>query len=248
MDETKNSPVDGSNLTGEATPISSVEIADQWGGRMPPVTEGQTNGGEIPEAVKPSTISEIRDSRGTLFDPLKHANENGVPKKNKHGNFYSAGLGKHGKTKGPTSAPLMTEKARPATGDIANERGNPTFADAPSASSSPMHSATTAPDEFEVMAELVLQTAYGPAMALFSADVRPDESEHAALKQAWATYFRVKGVKDVSPGWGAALTTAAVFFRKTEKPTVRERIALYAMKIKTAFLKKKAEIAKPAQL
>lgn len=235
MPENEKTPLDGVNLEGEATPISSVEIAEQWGGRMPPITEGQSKGPEIPAPLAtPEVQTVIRDSRGTLFDPLKHAHENGTPKKNKHGNFYSAGLGKHGKTKLPGSAPLMTEKAKPATGDAAAERGNPSFADTPSA---PMHSTTTPPDEFEVMAELVLQTAYGPAMALFSSDVRPDESEHAALKQAWATYFRVKGISDVSPGWGATLTTAAVFFRKTEKPTVRERIAFYAQKLKGAFKK-----------
>ncbi len=239
MDETKNSPVDG--LAGEATPISSVEIADQWGGRMPPITEGQTNGPEIAAPKAPEIIQEIRDARGTLFDPRKHASDNGRPKTNKHGNFYSAGLGKHGKTKETASAPLFTEKAKPATGDIQSERGNPTFSES---APSPMSSGISAPDEFEVMAELVLQTSYGPLMALFSEEVRPDKDEHAALKQAWSVYFRTKGISEVSPAWGAALTSVAVFVRKTERPTVRERLTLYALKIKSAFMKKKAEIVK----
>ena len=206
--------------------VSADEIIAPLGERMPPLTEGQTKESAPPDSPK---FERPKDASGTEFDPENHAvDENGTPKKNFKGNFYSnkQGRGRKGK--------VSTESTTPAP-----DRGAPSFNVPGGAPVDPNLGKEATPDEYDMMAEVYLQSAYGPLMIALSESMRPDVEQHKALKQSLSAYLRYKKATELSPGWGFAVTAAAVFVAKTAEPSVKERLAMWGVRIKGWFGKKK---------
>ncbi len=220
--------------TETAALVSAQELTAPLAERMPPVTPGQGDSQAPAPEVKPAApVPEgpaVYDSRRIKFSPARHqANADGTPVKNRKGNFvlkadYRQAHGQRplvGKTAGPTPAPA--------------ERPPATFG---GESPSPGLVPPAGPDEYELMAEVYLQSSYGPMMLAFTPEVRPDHEEHAALKQSLAALLRKKQSKELDPAWAFGLTATAVFVRKTQNPTVKERLVLYWIKVRAAFGKK----------
>ena len=210
--------------------VSADEIIAPLGERMPPLTEGQTK--EAAPAEQPKT-EELVDRKGVKFDPAIHAvDETGKPKTNFIGNFYSNKQGRGAKGKkidGSSDAPKPLDRPAPSF----NVPGGSSLTVDPNLGKEPT------PDEFDMMAEVYLQSAYGPLMLTFSEAMRPDNEQHKALKQSLAAWLRYKKATELSPGWGFAVTAAAVFVAKTAEPTVKERIAMWTIRIKGWFKKEK---------
>jgi hypothetical protein len=210
--------------------VSADEIIAPLGERMPPLTEGQTKEAAQPEQLK---SEKIFDARGVEFNPAEHmADENGNPKKNFKGNFYSNKQGRGDKGKKidtPSDVPKSPDRAPPSF----NVPGGSSPTVDPNLGKEPT------PDEFDMMAEVYLQSAYGPLMLTFSEAMRPDNEQHKALKQSLAAWLRHKKATELSPGWGFAVTAAAVFVAKTAEPTVKERLAMWSIRIKSWFKKEK---------
>lgn len=213
-----------------AETVDAGQLVAPLGERMPPVTDGATAPEEKPpsEAGPASPSPQVwRDARGTLFDPANHAtNEDGTPKTNKFGNFYSKAVGQKGKI--PGARPTATPRPPPS---FAISSGGPM--PAPGANDDEMTA-----DSFDGMAEVYLQSSYGPAMLLFSEEVKPDKDEHAALRQALAAVLRKRQATELSPEWTFGLLAIAIIVKKTEKPRVRERLALWWLKVKGLFGRK----------
>jgi len=227
MNETKTEEP----VNGNAAPVTADEIIAPLGERMPPVTEGQTSE-PLPTAQKVEVVTEQPkgnpqiDDKGIAFNPEKHAvDENGNPKKNKFGSFYSKNVGQKGKLDGINSIQGTPQRSAPSFNVPGSEQAKVVE--------------TPQVDEYEMMAEVYLQSAYGPAMIAFTEHARPDKEQHAALKQSLAAWLRHKKAKELSPGWGFAVTAAAVVVAKSEHPAVKERGLTWLNKIKGWFNKDK---------
>lgn len=169
------------------------------------------------------------------FNPAEHmADENGNPKKNFKGNFYSNKQGRGDKGKKSDSP------AEPQKSVLGFDRPPPSF-NVPGGSpmADPNLGKEPVPDEYDMMAEVYLQSAYGPLMIALSESMRPDQEQHKALKQSLAAWLRYKKATELSPGWGFAVTAAAVFVAKTAEPSVKERLAMWGTRIKGWFKKEK---------
>lgn len=164
-----------------------------------------------------------KDSKGVSFDPAKHkAAANGTPMVNKNGEYYPKHLGRAPdatKKANPPPRPTFAGQATQPTGEA--RRIDPTLEDLPPGE-----------DQYTMQAEVFLQMGYGPIVALFTADAKPDPDQHLALKQSLGAWLRVKKLKDIPPGAAFALCAIGVFMSKLEKPTVRERAAMVYLRAK----------------
>ncbi len=215
----------GDTPDSQVTQTTAEELVAPLADRMPPVTESAETVSSAP--VEPAVVRP-QDDGGTPFDPDRHAvDEFGNPRKNRSGRYYSKLLGKKGEGKGGAAGKKSeTVRAQP-TFNV--DDGSP----APSGENGPVQ------DQYDAMAEVYLQSAYGPLIVGFTDEARPDEQEHAALKIALANYLRFKQATELSPGWGLSATIAAVLVRKSAKPKVKERIALLYIRVKDWFAKRK---------
>ncbi len=230
MNTTEQNPpvIDPAKSTPGITTISASDLTAPLAGAMPDPTE------HAGESMTSEPV-EYRDSRKTLFDPEKHATKpDGTPAKNKHGNFYSKGVGKHG----PSKPAQPSAPTRPAPVN----RPPPTFAGQPAPDGSGQPADFTdltgeasriplGPDAFELQAEAYLLTSYAPLMALFTAEVRPSDEEHVMLKQALANWFRkMKRVPEINEGLTFGMCAMGVFAHKLGKPSVREKWEMYKLR------------------
>ncbi len=237
MPEAPTPPAAPASLPTETVTVESITapLAE----RMPPITPGTNStpapGTEsapaapaAPASVPAYTGPAVYDSRGIKFSPVRHQMDaGGNPIKNTKGNFilrpeYRKAHQIAGGTQAASPAPT-------------GERGPATFG---GASSTPGKESVTGPDEYDLQAEVYLQSGYGPLMLAFSPAVRPDAEQHAALKQSLAALLRKKQTKELDPAWAFGLTAVAVFVVKTQEPTVKERVVLYWLKVKGFFSRK----------
>ncbi len=206
--------------------VTAADLAAPLAERMPDVTAETETAALAPSVPRasfdsPPPDTAPKDSRGVRFNPEKHAaNEDGTPRKNKHGNFYPKGLGKHGAAKIRANTSPAPSEEMPA----------PTF-NAPGSAPRPADPNLSAFDEYDAAAEIYLLSAYGPLIVAFSEHVRPDATEHAALKTAVANYLRVKQISEPSPGWSLFFVATAVAVKKSAIPEVRERAAAIGAKL-----------------
>ena len=209
-------------------PVSASDL-------VTPLTEGMpepTNSpmGENPEGVEtleaspePATASPAPavfqagqvDSRGTVFDPVKHmSDETGRPKTDSNGNFYSKNIGRKRKAQG---------------GQVEGSEREPSFEttfdrEAPSAPSS-----IASLDRFDLAAELYCRTGYGVAVTAFSDEGwQPEnDSEHRALKSAVANYLRVKNQEDLPPGLALGFAVAAYAGKRVTRPKTADKLKAF---------------------
>ena len=209
-------------VESKATPISADELVSPLASRMPPVTDGQ-----VKESAPIVQSIELKDARGKVFDPAFHAaDENGKPKFFKGKYFYSKNLGKHGGRK-------------PNEINFANtERPAPMFAESPGEQSAVGERKENVTDQYDLAAEVYLQSGYGPLIIALGDKIRPDAEEHGALKQSLAAWLRFKQATELSPAWGFAICATAVFVKKTAEPTVCEKLILWWIRIRCWFKKK----------
>ncbi len=190
------------------------------GERMPPVTESAESPPLSPNSPgegSPPTrahLPPLRDARGTLLGERHLLDAAGNPVKNRRGNFMIK--------------PEYRESHQ-KRGDFSGGQ-NPGPRAAPSFNTSPANDGATQrdpnlriEDEYDLAADVYLQTAYGPVIIAFSEQARPDAGDHTALKVSLANYLRLKQIKEPSPGWGFLLTLVAVIVKKSAIPEVRER-------------------------
>lgn len=225
--ETPTEPING--VESAAVAVAEVNAADlvaPLGERMPPVTETTGDSTPPPEPSKAFPV----DGKGRRFDPETHAaNDDGTPKLDKNGLFYPKNIGRK---KGDKS---VANNFKPV-----GERPPPSFADGTGGPlADPNAPKGSGADEYDLMAEVYLQSAYGPLMIAFSEAMRPNGEQHAALKQSLAAWLRFKQAKELSPGWGFSVTAAAVFVAKTNEPEVKERMTLWASKVRGWFKRDK---------
>lgn len=219
--------------------VTAETLVEPLAGAMPEPTAGS----EIPlEPEKP------KDSRGVEFDPDKHkTRDDGSPATDKHGNYYSNKTGVYQRKGGrpPAQAPNPV-------------RPKPTFAGAPAGTQpaagitgeatpfNPNNDPVT--DQYFLLADVYLQTGYGPLMLMMGAEIRPTTEEHLALRESLAAWLRSIRATEFSPGLAFTMTAAGVFISKFEKPTVREKAALTWLRLKqlwARFTGKKTETKTP---
>lgn len=215
--ETEAAEVTSRRKISTAAPVGAAELVAPLAGSMPQPTNAAPPADQASGPADPAITRQFKDKRGTLFDPAKHkADENGRPLRNKNGLFYPKDLGR------------PTEPEKPS------DRPPPTFSEGAGA---PLGALPPAPDQYDALADLYLASAYGPMIVVFSLDIKPNEEEHAALKAPLAAWLRIRKAEDISPGWAFAMTAGAVFMKKLDKPTVRERCQFIVLRAKQIFAK-----------
>jgi hypothetical protein len=208
---------------GPANPTVEVDAASLVSANIVP---------DAPPAPGPVTGAPAgeTDARGTVFDPDRHrSGADGRPLRNSHGHFYSKLTGRPPK-RGPDGRWQRMSNGAPAPGAAMPPPGadaGPAFASPPAGPGNP--------DQYDALAETFLQIWYGPAVLAFTEDFRTTSGEHLVLKTALANWLRVKQMEELPEGWAFALVAAGVYLPKFQKPTVRERLALYVMKAKVFF-------------
>lgn len=212
----------------EAMEVSADELTAPLASAMPAPTTA------TPES-SPPPASEVRDTRGKVFDPSIHAvKEDGTPAKNKHGRFYPKETGKHGSPANKkVSVPQIPRRPDPTFANISGG-ANPPPVGSPA---TPLEVMAPGEDEYTALAEVYLQMGYGPLMALFTAEIRPIPEEHIVLRQSLAAWMRSRKAKEFSPGVAFALCAGGIFMAKLEKPTVREKAALVWFRTKQLWAK-----------
>lgn len=224
----------------KVTPIDADSLVADLADNMPDVTPGVVD-------KKPALV----DVNGREFVPDYHAaHEDGSPKVDSIGRFYpkSAGrpkkaqfadpkTGKPAPGKKPKPAPVQTPIAHPS-------RPAPTFASIDGASpvlGEPIDAQAAAPTDpdarFAIMAESYLAMGYVPIVSLLGIEAKPDETEHAALKQALVPVLKLYDLDDVHPLVGFGAVVAGVALAKAQKPTVRERFAALVARFRKPAVK-----------
>lgn len=221
--------------TPAAPPITASELTAPLAAAMPPPSE-TTLPEETPAATPPAPEGP-KDTRGTVFDPARHmAKPDGTPAKNRHGRFYSKDIGHPGKT----SAPARPAKPAPVFNGPAPSRSSPpphasTEFEASSDPANQIPRALPVVDQYDLLADVYLRNGYGPLMLAFGEEILPDSEEHLALKNSLAAWLRIRRAKEFSPGLAFAMTAGAIFMKKLEKPTVRERAGLLWHRTKQVY-------------
>lgn len=175
----------------------------------------------VPNETLPPENQRPIDAHGVRFDPDIHRTRpDGTPAKNKHGNFYRK---ETGRPPGPRPPPAPGGPIPAATFN-APAGGGPA-ATLPAAG----------PDRYDALAETFLRIGYGPLVILFTDDIRTTDQEHQILKSALANWLRVSQVEDLPPGLAFGLVATGIYLPKFTQPTVRQRLALYWLKIRGFF-------------
>lgn len=233
-----------------AIPVSPSNLTENLIAGMPVPQEPKTERPapvfvtEEPKLPDPGTGVlpgfEIKDDGGTVFNPAEHAaDENGNPKKNAKGRFYSKFIGRGGAAKkaaaGGNPAPVAPVN-RPAPKFEGAPENNriPTIeqVDAVQPGSDAPPAGHQTPDAAQGMALMVIPTVDGIAQNLFGPDVALSAQEKQVLEPVCAEYMRAKNIKDISPGWALVATVSAIYLPKFAKPTVKERLTLIVLKIR----------------
>ncbi len=163
-------------------------------------------------------IAKETDSRGVEFDPALHvADDNGRPKRNKKGYFYSKNIGRGG------AARLEEDDDEPKV----------TFAGL----TDPAGEGT--PDaKAQGLAEMFVPLLDGAMQNVFTEGVALTETDKKQIMPIAAGYIKAKGMTDVPPGVALTLALVGIYAPKFTKPTVKERCALLYMKLSAMFKKK----------
>lgn len=215
----------------EALPVAASELTQELIKGMPEPTSGEgvhpveTAAPAQPVAPAPveAHVADQIDGKGQKFDPALHAtNEDGTPKRNTKGNFYSRYIGRAG------------------AGRKAGETGEPTEA---ASFAGVEQAAPSVPpamkDEAEGAALMLVPTVDGVMQSVFSADIALTDDDKKVITPVLAAYMRSKNMKDIPPGMALVMVAVAVYAPKFQKPTVKERIALIWLKLKNLTNKKK---------
>lgn len=194
---------------------------------MPQVTSKDSPGpipGSPAPAETPVNVAVQVDKKGQKFDPAIHAaDENGNPKTNSFGNFYSKNVGRG--RKGPAEdSPKVEEPAKPVE-----------FAGVPRVET-PAPDAP--PDEALGAAMMLVPTVDGIMQSVFSDGVALTDQDKQIVTPVLAAYMRSKNMKDIPPGIALAMITVAIYGPKFAKPSVKERITLIILKVRSFFAKK----------
>lgn len=254
--KTELAPVNSAGNASETAPALPVKASDLTGNLIAGMPEGpkterpapvfQTDEPKLPDpGTTPLPGFEalpVKDDGGTEFDPSQHmANPDGSPAKNKKGRFYSKFIGRGGAAKktGENGNPTpQVERPAPKFDGAPPEKVFLNGADGGPGEIKVTVNQPAQPDEADGISLLVIPTVDGIAQAIFGKDIAlsPDEMKNA--QPAVAAYMRAKNAKDISPGWALVLIATAIYGPKFQKPTVKERIALYILKIKNLFNRK----------
>jgi len=95
------------------------------------------------------------------------------------------------------------------------------------------------PDKYPALAETLLRIGYGPLELVLSEEIRTTPEEHQALKLTLAEWLRVSEMQDLPPWLAFTCVAAGVYLPKFSKPTVKERLTLVWLKMRTLFSRKK---------
>jgi hypothetical protein len=238
-----------------ALPVVPGNLTESLIAGMPAVPENRpapifnTDEPKLPDPgtlALPGILPPEKDEAGNLFNPLEHAaEENGTPKRNSKGLFYSKFIGRGGAAK---RAAAGVGDGTPA-GHSPFGKGNvgvvarplPKFEGAPETANGGPGDTTTAqpaatnhaePDAAEGMSLMIIPTVDGIAQALFGKEIALTPEDISVARPAVAGYMRAKNAKDISPGWALVLICTAIYGPKFAKPTVKERVTLLFLKIK----------------
>ncbi len=241
-------PIAAVNSIETATPAKPVSASDLTApliAGMPEVTGGsEPKETPLPDpGTAPLPGFEIKDDFGTVFNPAEHkADEKGNPVKNKAGRFYSKFIGRAGSARkaGVGQIGDFVRDNLPADG---GPKDPPTFEGAPGGtvpapSGGEMSRAEPQPDPADGMALMLIPTIDGVMQSLFSEGVALSNKEKEIMQPVAAAYLRSKGAKDIPPGLALTMVAVAIYGPKFQKPTVKERITLIALKLKTWFARK----------
>ena len=220
-----------SDETKPPAPISADQMTAPLVESMPlPTGEGSAPVQPAPApVVDPAQI--IRDDSGQQFDPTIHlVDDTGKPRIAKNGLF----MRKRGPKAGATSSGEQQTFLPPPPNAQPSE---------------PVAAQKPAPDQYEVAAEMMLQTGYGVAASFFTNDIRPEfdpktgaltadgQMEHASLHIPLSMVLREKGSTGMTPTQMFCLALAALVAKKAAKPTVKEKFMLLLIKVKSWFNK-----------
>jgi hypothetical protein len=184
-------------------------------------------GNNLP-AANATPPPEFTDTHGTKFDPSIHRMKpDGSPAKNKHGNFYRKDTGRP-RNPPPKAAAKPARPAAPAAPipAAAFNAPPPGFA-APGAPPPP-----AGPDRFDALAETILRIWYGPAVLIFSEEIRTTQEEHAVLKAALGEGLRSSDVEDLPPWVAFSLIAGGIYLPKFSKPTVKQRLGILVLRVR----------------
>lgn len=229
-----------------AKPVTASDLTGPLIAGMPEVTKtsAPTEEAQLPDpGTAPLPGFEIKDDFGTVFNPAEHkADEKGNPVKNKAGRFYSKFIGRAGSARkaGVGNIADFVANNKPADG---GPKEPPTFEGAPETPSNPAPAVDPAgtapqPDPADGMALMLIPTIDGVMQSLFSEGVALSNKEKEIMQPVAAAYLRSKGAKDIPPGLALTMVAVAIYGPKFQKPTVKERITLIALKLKTWFSRK----------
>lgn len=210
-----------------AKPVSPAELTTPLIAGMPDVTQSINDAASfnaapdlsLPQspASQPSG-STITDESGTAFDANYHAtDENGTPKKNFKGNFYKkrSKNGEAGEERPRTITPTFV--GTHPTGQVAEI--------------SPEQKRLRA----ERLAKMVIPTIDRFMQGLLTDGAKLDDTEKSELTDAMATYAEARGMDDIPPGVVLLALFGGIYAEKLSKPTVKERVMLFYMKVKAFF-------------
>lgn len=181
-----------------------------------------------------------KDDGGTVFNPAEHASdENGKPKKNARGRFYSKFIGRGGAAKragatAPGSAAPKTERPLPKFEGAPENNRIPTAeqVDAVQPGQDARGPGEQTPDAAEGMSLMIIPTVDGIAQSVFGPDIALTGNDVKAAQPVLAGYLRQKNVRDISPGWALVAVCSAIYLPKFAKPTVKERLTLLVLKVR----------------
>lgn len=206
-----------------AAPVLAADLTAPLAEAMPPVSETAAPAVEVPV---------LKDKSGTVFDPLIHRiNDDNTPRLSKNGWYIRKD---HGRRPDPHSVPRPVKPAPSFAGGPVNKPKNENPApDFDPANQIPR--ALPVVDQYDLLADVYLRNGYGPMILAFGGDILPDEEEHAALKNSLAAWLRIRRAREFSPGLAFGMTALAVFMKKMEKPTVREKAEILWVRVKQIY-------------
>lgn len=230
LPEKKSEAPELSKANQEAAPIGADELAGPLAENMPEPTSADVQGiklevdeedGSINSDPKnPPLTSGYRDKSNRVFNPDKHrSNPDGTPKFNKNGFFLSKDAGR----------PPGSTKSSSAEGGKEKQPESLRY-----------FNTTGIPDEYDKAAELYLSVGFGLLATYFTNDIKPENiEEQGSLTIPLAAVLREKGMIDLTPTQLFMIALGSHIAKKSSKPTVKEKMTLLYLRIRSFFVKEK---------
>jgi len=196
----------------------------------PPQTAGTVE-------IKPEPPLNATDDLGTIFDPAVHCSKEGKPIMTRAGTF------RRKPTLPGSSLAAGSENSPPLEIPAVNPEAPP-LEIPPSIPAVPVIDAKTK----RQLAKQFAVGCNGAFITVFSAglgaDFKPENSEeNDALIDAWTNYLMTKPIIDIPPGVALMMVLGSYTVNKiTTKPTIRERVTIFAMRIYDRLFKRKTAV------